>query len=128
MKGMDAANQIHGEAMSKKCSKCDGIIDLINDGFSCIGDKYLHSPECPPASAQVIEFPKIHVCDNAVAALEMAKGWNFSHVMIVGYVDGYGTPEGTVISSATGGIKTAKELLFMAELLRYQALKMTGLE
>lgn len=75
---------------------------------------------------KILEFPKIHLCDKAEDALEMAKGWNFSQVMIVGYVEGHGTPEGTIITSTSpDALKNAKNQLFMAELLRYQALKST---
>lgn len=32
----------------KTCSKCKSPIDLENDGFSCSGNIYSHSPDCPP--------------------------------------------------------------------------------
>lgn len=77
---------------------------------------------------KILPFPEIVRVDDAAQALELAKGWNFKEVMIVGYVEGAGTPEGTIITSTQPeAAKTARNLLFMAELLRYQALKITGL-
>lgn len=76
----------------------------------------------------VIPFPAIHRADNAEEALELAKGWGFKEVLIVGYIEECGTSEGTIISSSSpADAKTAQRLLFMAELLRWQALKQVGL-
>ena len=114
--------------MTKKCDKCGGTIDLENDGYGTSGSKYFHDPECPPSTATILPFPVIHRADDVEKALELAKGWDFKEVLIVGYVDGSGTSEGTIISSAApADAKTAKTLLFMAELLRWQALKVVGL-
>ena len=77
---------------------------------------------------KIFKFPKIHYSETVPEALDAAKGWDFKNVIIVGFVDEYGTPEGTVISSqAKNKVLQAKEYLLMAELLRFQALSALGL-
>lgn len=47
----------------KRCSKCGGVIDLDNDGYSCKGGaSYAHDPECPPRKEPTAQefYEKMH--------------------------------------------------------------------
>ena len=75
----------------------------------------------------IIELPIYY--DTPENALEYAKGWDFQTVFIVGHTAEGGTKEGGLIYSTSRASKvdTAKDMLHMAELLRYMALKELGL-
>lgn len=70
----------------------------------------------------IVEFPKQY--STPEEALEMAKGWDFETVMIAGHTKEGGTDEGGLIFSTTkSDEQAAKDMLHMAELLRWSALK-----
>lgn len=73
----------------------------------------------------VFKFPQVHVKDRPNEALEFAKGWGFDTVFICGHVTTGGSEEGTILVSGDG-VPTAKDMLFMARLLEYTALKRLG--
>ena len=70
----------------------------------------------------VLSFPKQYATPEE--ALEAAKGWDFETVFICGHTKEGGTDEGGLIFSTTkADEQTAKNMLHMAELLRWMALK-----
>lgn len=77
--------------------------------------------------SNIIQLPIF--CDTPENALEHAKGWDFQTVFIAGHTAEGGTKEGGLIysTSRTNKQEAAKDMLHMAELLRWTALKELGL-
>ncbi len=77
--------------------------------------------------SNIVNFPKIHTISSSEEVLEAAKGWDFETVFVFGNTKEGGSSEGTVIISTNeDNNQTAKNLLFMAELLKFTALKQLG--
>ncbi len=73
--------------------------------------------------ADVLEFPIIK--NSPEEALEAAKGWDFETVIIIGHTAEGGSSEGGLILSSNKASATeqAKDMLLMAEMLHWMAMK-----
>jgi hypothetical protein len=77
--------------------------------------------------SKIIKFPEVVRGGDVAETLDTAKGWDFRHVVVIGTTKEGGSKEGTVLVSTNGGLTlTAKDKLFMAELLRWIAMKELG--
>ena len=75
----------------------------------------------------IVQFPTLYRSPDE--ALESAKGWDFETVLIIGHTKEGGSAEGGTIISCAGKGKmeaTAKDLLFLAEVCKWQAMTILG--
>lgn len=74
----------------------------------------------------ILPFPKMY--NTPEEALEAAKGWDFETVVIIGHTKEGGSDEGGLILSSNkeAAKEQAKDMLLMAEMLHWMAMKKLG--